>query len=138
MTTFDVHMDKAMKELRARLDQAERERDEARASAIRVGEECDAALRSLGRTQTALDEERRVCTKALAERDEARAALGKIAAAARRVVAAEVAYERANDDAEMASRREPLPDELARRIDMTAEELLSAEREFRTELEAVL
>lgn len=29
MTTFDVHTDKALKELRARLDQAERERDEA-------------------------------------------------------------------------------------------------------------
>lgn len=79
MTTFDVHTDKAIKELRARLTEAERERDEARSDAAAFRRDFEAELsgaRDIRKEHGARADEtfRQFIGRIVRERDEARAA----------------------------------------------------------------
>ena len=84
MTGYDVHMDKAIKELHARLDQAERERGEANERHAALAEHVVACLPYEAETDgealdawECVDAASREIARLRRERDEARAALAK-------------------------------------------------------------
>jgi len=95
MTGYDVHTDKAIKELRARLDQAERERDEAEEKRDALAEHVVGRLPYEAETDgealdawECVDAASREIARLQRERDEARAALASEPA---RIAAAEMA-----------------------------------------------